>query len=840
MPNKEDTISLDTMSNTNISDLYDAAKNGNLDTVQALIGLGADVNQADKNGETALHYSTENKHNAVTELLIKAMSPFAINIADKEGSTALHLAAANGHTGLVKLMIETGANVNQADKYDRTALHLAAKNGHKDLVELLLPQMTPDDEAIEHGWTALQTALHYAVRSGHTGLVQWMIEKGANVNQADENGYTVLHVAAAKGQKDVVDLLVNKGADLNQADDSGKTALHRAAERGHKDVVEFLASNGANVNQANNKEGGLTALHSAAENGHKDIVEFLASNGANVHQATANGWTPLHLATKNGHKDVVGLLIAKDGIDVKSTGLGRTALQWAVEKGHKDVVELLLAKMTPEEINQANGHGQTALHSAARVERHDMVKLLIESGKFDLNAEDREGHDIWTYYPPDQEGSRNMVELLMTHGAKYPEPKSDGELAKIVSSSQSGHSQGKLAQDEYNKFKEGKDDANIKAQLEAQANKFIELLNAAHLSLNEEDHIKMVKDLIGPKYADITQGQGADFIKKVGEICEVEESQLNPQKLENAIDSLTLEKKAQLAKYSQDKIDETIGHYTENGSKPFHGFDLTTKDFFGVFGAKIADKIAKKEDIGDILPNTLKEILDAGTMYGSGGASCATGMVNKMFNSSPQLFEDKIEVVKKESFEFEGFVVDYDALLTVATMKLKDSGDKELVKKILDQSELTQLEVQKVGAKVYEILKETKNNENLVKGYKNAWTFSEIVHYGEDNVFTDAPEKIQQFSRELDYKTLSDQTYSGLFKKHSEKYVINQDKIKYPLTKNDLEVDITSSDIISDHAMNTTDISSDLASDIDLVENNTDHDITMSGVDAYNNEDSSM
>jgi len=47
-------------------------------------------------------------------------------------------------------------------------------------------------------------------------------------------------------------------------------------------------------------------------------------------------------------------------------------------------------------------------------------------------------------------------------------------------------------------------------------------------------------------------------------------------------------------------------------------------------------------------------------------------------------------------------------------------------------------------------------------------------------------------------------------------------------------------DIGSDHDMNTTAISSDVPSDIDLVANNTDRDITMSGVDAYNNEDSSM
>jgi hypothetical protein len=158
-----------------------------------------------------------------------------------------------------------------------------------------------------------------------------------------------------------------------------------------------------------------------------------------------------------------------------------------------------------------------------------------------------------------------------------------------------------------------------------------------------------------------------------------------------------------------------------------------------------------------------------------------------MFNSSPQLFEDKIEVVKKGEFEFEGFVVDYEALLTVATMKLEDSKEEELVEKILGQSELTQLEVQKVGAKVYEILKETKNDGNLVEGYKTSWTFSEIIYYGgEENVFS-KDEKIEQFCKAIGYKTLSDQTYSGIFKKHGEKYEINKDKVIYPVIADDLE-----------------------------------------------------
>jgi len=634
---------------------------------------------------------------------------------------------------------------------------------------------------------------------------------------------------------------------LNKCSKYSQDAFKSAAQAGRKDVVERLIEQGIDVNKTD--EYGKTALHSAAENGHTKLVKSMIEKGADVNQSDTNARTDLHYSAEMGHKDIIELLLPKmtpDAIN-QADAYDKTALHYAAGKGHTGLVKWMIEKGA--DVNQANNiSGETALHYAARNANHDMVKLLIESGKCDLNAKERSGNDIWTYYPPDQESSIGMLELLMKHGAKYPEPRrSDGELAKIVSSSQSGHSQGKLAQDEYNKFKEGKDDANIRGQLEAQANEFIKLLNSAHLSLSEEYHIKMVKDLIGPKYADIETGQGTKFIIDVSrfagfEISEDLETQLlnkddrkdiksdleklgiNPENLKNAIDNLPEEKRKELAQYSQDKIDKTISYYTDNVSKPFYGFDVTTKDFFGVFGAKIAEKIEKKEDIGDILPNTLKEILDAGTMYGSAkGASCATGMVNKMFNSSPQLFEDKIEVVKKGEFEFEGFVVDYEALLTVATMKLEDSKEEELVEKILGQSELTQLEVQKVGAKVYEILKETNNNENLVKGYKNSWTFSEIVNYGEENVFTDAPKKIEQFGKALASKTLSDQTYSGLFKKHGEEYKINQDKVKYPLTKDDLEVDITPENIM--------DLSSDIGSD---------HDITMSGVDAYNNEDPSM
>jgi hypothetical protein len=153
------------------------------------------------------------------------------------------------------------------------------------------------------------------------------------------------------------------------------------------------------------------------------------------------------------------------------------------------------------------------------------------------------------------------------------------------------------------------------------------------------------------------------------------------------------------------------------------------------------------------------ELLDAKTMYNSGQQACGTGLVNKLFNSVFFLFDDNIEV-KKGDFSFKGFQIDYDALLSASMILLKESGDIDILSKIAEGS-FTPYVIQKIASKVYEILKETKQDDN------GTWKFHEIVYYSSmglgKNVFQDNNENIKQFCQELDYKILSSQTYGGIF-----------------------------------------------------------------------------
>ena len=93
-------------------------------------------------------------------------------------------------------------------------------------------------------------ALHVAARRGHTATVKQLIQRGADVNRANEDGWTPLHYAAWRGHTDIINILwttmrnqhceSQQGVDVNQVDDYGWTPLHDAAWHGHTEIVNIL------------------------------------------------------------------------------------------------------------------------------------------------------------------------------------------------------------------------------------------------------------------------------------------------------------------------------------------------------------------------------------------------------------------------------------------------------------------------------------------------------------------------------------------------------------------------------------------------------------------------
>ena len=265
--------------------------------------------------------AAQNKDGATVRKLIKDGAD--VNAAQGDGMTALHWAALNGDPELTQLLLYAGANVGAKTRIGGyTPLHLAAQMGHASVIAPLIASGSQVGAVTSTGATALMHAAH----SGNADAVRTLIENGADPNVKETaNGQTALMFAAAADRVDVVKLLLARGADIaatsrvedlsalttsSEVDQSGVPRQAPAAQRGDVPGV----SRPFNYNELIGKHGGLSALHFAARQGAMATAEALIAAGADVNQRCAGDkTTPMIIAAINGHFDLVSFLLDKGG-----------------------------------------------------------------------------------------------------------------------------------------------------------------------------------------------------------------------------------------------------------------------------------------------------------------------------------------------------------------------------------------------------------------------------------------------------------------------------------------------------------------------------------------------
>lgn len=194
--------------------LLSAAEKGDEAEVRTLLSASANVNAANKLGNTALMLAADNGHLAVARLLIAAGAE--INAANKSGFTALMNAADQGDLSMVETLVIAGADVNARSKVDYTALHMALRH--------------PCDNDRPCRKISL--------------LVRFLISNGADVDAVTKDGETALMVAAALGNAEAVSELLATDVDTNKTNSSGETAYCLATKEGYTTVAELLKSKG--------------------------------------------------------------------------------------------------------------------------------------------------------------------------------------------------------------------------------------------------------------------------------------------------------------------------------------------------------------------------------------------------------------------------------------------------------------------------------------------------------------------------------------------------------------------------------------------------------------------
>ncbi|RLN97269.1 hypothetical protein BBJ28_00020947 [Nothophytophthora sp. Chile5] len=192
-----------------------------------------------------------------------------------------------------------------------------------------------------------------AVASGRLSDAKHPLTTWINSDSRANASWTVLIVAAEKGQTVNVQRLLDVDAEMDVRTSQGYTALLLAAWRGHLGVVRALVSHGAAVDLADAK--GHTPLMMAAKTGQHDIVQYLVKQNANVDARTKNGWTALYVAVFNDQLSAVRVLLDSGATVDSADDEGFAPLMVAARKGNADMVQSLLDHQASVDATTAGG-----------------------------------------------------------------------------------------------------------------------------------------------------------------------------------------------------------------------------------------------------------------------------------------------------------------------------------------------------------------------------------------------------------------------------------------------------------------------------------------------------
>lgn len=280
-------------------DVFNAVKANDLEKVKELISKDESmINLKDNNGNTLLHSATIIGSVPITEFLISVGAD--INSQDNRGYTPLHYACHYNIENIAILLIEKGAGVDIKDNRGLTPVFLAARTGNLRVVKLLIEKGSDANPFIPGVWV---TPLSWAAENGYREVVDYLLDNGA---QADEKNNMLIRFSVTRGLTKLFYALQEKGANFDLRNNNGGTIMHLAAEGGSVDIMKAFKEKGGGINSPDRY--GWTPLHYASYNDRKDAVAFLIANGANANSPDYSGKTPYSISVSRRNEGIVKLL----------------------------------------------------------------------------------------------------------------------------------------------------------------------------------------------------------------------------------------------------------------------------------------------------------------------------------------------------------------------------------------------------------------------------------------------------------------------------------------------------------------------------------------------------
>ncbi|CAB0030221.1 unnamed protein product [Trichogramma brassicae] len=316
-----------------------AVAHGRQRLAEVLLRRGADPNQPNVEGLTALHIiGIRDQDGGMAKTLFEISNDrVRIDVQDELGNTPLYYSVFCDNATVFQMLLRRGADRNLANKDGTTPLHCLSKS--HDQAAFARKLFEVGDDVVLHVDAqdkSLNTALHYALMCHHRQVAELLLRRGADPNLANADGLTALHIIAVveEPHDDAFARLflaiccdeasLREPLLIDAQDKLGRTPLHYALARDNKKLAEMLLRRNADPNVAD--LDGSTPLHIVCLK-ERDCDEKLAiflgtffeickENGRQVQVDAVDKFseTPLQLAVAH-RLDRVARLLVKRGAD---------------------------------------------------------------------------------------------------------------------------------------------------------------------------------------------------------------------------------------------------------------------------------------------------------------------------------------------------------------------------------------------------------------------------------------------------------------------------------------------------------------------------------------------
>ena len=357
--------------------LIEAVKQGDVATVRALLAEPVDVNAAETDGTTALHWAAHLGDAMSADLLLDAGAE--VKAATRNGATPFSLACYKGHAAVIERLLEAGEDAN-AVIHGEPVLMMVARAGDPDAVRALL-QYGADPNVTEP--TRGQTPLMHAAAAGNVEAIRVLVYEGSPTTdfRADVNARStgperkprvggriprINDPLGLRSHRDPTWAINLQGWTM--------TPINWASREGHIEAVKELLAAGADVNDAKQETDGRTNLILAIENRHYELAGYLLDQGADPNLGP--GYTALHqIAWTRRLNGKFGPLnpVATGTLD--SLDLAKKILASGV-----DIDAQMEQSFADGYRNRMIRFGATAFLLSSKLVDLPMMKLLVEHG----------------------------------------------------------------------------------------------------------------------------------------------------------------------------------------------------------------------------------------------------------------------------------------------------------------------------------------------------------------------------------------------------------------------------------------------------------------------------